>query len=145
MDPGTGSQQRLTSGQDTRSARCGESRTAGAGGGSRETTGGDIGTAPAGLPHSADRRGGREQPRRSRVGLVLPDGPGAVSETGRYTRETGVVTPLETTPAQTRWIRAGSRRVPAPVRAGNSCPGLHSLGWEATVKACGVAVAMPQG
>ena len=47
MDPGTGSQQRLTSGQDTRSARCGESRTAGAGGGSRETTGGDIGTAPA--------------------------------------------------------------------------------------------------
>jgi len=62
---------------------------------------------------SGDRRGGREQPRRSRVGLVLPDGPGAVSETGRYTRGTGVVTPLEPTPAQTRWIRAGSRRVPA--------------------------------
>src|SRR5580704_7204239 len=57
-------------------------------------------------------RGGREQPRRSRFGLVLPDGPGAVSETGRYTRETGVVAPLEATPAQTRWIRAGSRRVP---------------------------------
>jgi hypothetical protein len=51
MDPDTDSQQQLTSGQDTRSARCGESRTAGAGGGSRETTGGDIGTAPAGLPH----------------------------------------------------------------------------------------------
>ena len=29
--------------------------------------------------------------------------------------------------------------------AGNSCPGLGSLGWEATVKDCGVAVAMPQG
>ena len=28
---------------------------------------------------------------------------------------------------------------------GNSCPGLGSLGWEATVKDCGVAVAMPQG
>jgi len=94
---------------------------------------------------SGDRRGGREQPRQSRVGLVLPDGPGAVSETGRYTRGTGVVTPLEATPAQTRWIRAGSRRVPAPVGAGNSCPGLHRLGWEVTVNACGVAVAMPQG
>ena len=28
---------------------------------------------------------------------------------------------------------------------GNSGPGLGSLGWEATVKDCGVAVAMPQG
>ena len=95
MDPDTGSQQQLTSGQDTRSARCGESRTAGAGGGSRETTGGDTGTAPAGLPHAGGRRGGREQPRQSRVGPVLPDGPGAVSETGRYTRGTGFVTPLD--------------------------------------------------
>ena len=47
MDPGTSSrQQQLTSGKDTRSARCGESRTAGAGEGSRETTGGDTGTRP---------------------------------------------------------------------------------------------------
>ena len=53
MDPETSSRgyQRLTSGKDTGSARCGESRTPGAGGGSRETTGGDTGTAPAGLPH----------------------------------------------------------------------------------------------
>jgi hypothetical protein len=29
--------------------------------------------------------------------------------------------------------------------AGNSRPGLRSLGWEATVKVGGVAVAMPQG
>jgi hypothetical protein len=29
--------------------------------------------------------------------------------------------------------------------AGNSRPGLRSLGWEATVKDCGLAVAMPQG
>ena len=34
---------------------------------------------------SAGRRGGREQPRQSRVVPVLPDGTGAVSETGRYT------------------------------------------------------------
>jgi hypothetical protein len=51
MDPDAGSHQRLISGQDTQSARCGESRTAGAGGGLRETTGSDVGTAPAGLPH----------------------------------------------------------------------------------------------
>ena len=58
MDPETRGRhhQRLTSGQDTRSARCGESRTPGAGGGPRETTGGDTGTAPAGLPH--DRAAG---------------------------------------------------------------------------------------
>ena len=54
MDPGTGSRRhrQLTSGQDTWSARCGESRTAGAEGGLRETTGGNTGTAPAGLPYT---------------------------------------------------------------------------------------------
>jgi hypothetical protein len=59
MVPETSSRgyQRLTSGKDTGSARCGESRTPGAGGGSRETTGGNTGTAPVGLPHHllADR------------------------------------------------------------------------------------------
>jgi len=30
-------------------------------------------------------------------------------------------------------------------RAGNSCPGLRSLGWEAMAKVCGVAMARPQG
>src|SRR2546426_376366 len=109
MDPDTGSSphQQLTSGKDTGSARCGEGRTAGAGGGLRETTGGNTDTAPAGLPHATGRWGGREQPRQSRAGSVLPDGPGAVSETGRYTRGTGAVTPLEHVPAQIRWIRAG--------------------------------------
>jgi hypothetical protein len=63
---------------------------------------------------TGDRRGGWEQPRQSRVGPVLPDRPGVVSETGRYTRETGVVTPLEGPPALTRWIRAGSRCAPTP-------------------------------
>ena len=62
---------------------------------------------------SGDRRGGREQPRRSCVGPELPDGSGAVSETGRYMRRTGYVTPLDSSPALTRWIRAGSRRAPA--------------------------------
>jgi hypothetical protein len=53
MDPETHSRhhQRLTSGKDAWSARCGESRTPGAGGGPRETTGGNTGTAPASLPH----------------------------------------------------------------------------------------------
>ena len=47
----TGSHHKLTSGQGTRRARCGESRTPGSGGGSRETTGCNTGTAPGGLPH----------------------------------------------------------------------------------------------
>jgi len=47
MDPGTSSRhQQLTSGNDTRSARCLERGTPGAGGGPRETTGGNTGTRP---------------------------------------------------------------------------------------------------
>ena len=51
MDPETSSRRsthnrRLTSGQGTRSARCGESRTPGAGRRPRETPGGNTGTAP---------------------------------------------------------------------------------------------------
>ena len=50
MDPNTASRphQRLTSGQDTWSARCGESRTPGAGGACGKRAGGNTGTAPAG-------------------------------------------------------------------------------------------------
>jgi hypothetical protein len=58
------------------------------------------------------RRGRWEQPRQSRAGSILPGEPGAVSETGRYTRGTGVVTPLNVGPAQIRWIWAGKRCVP---------------------------------
>jgi hypothetical protein len=29
--------------------------------------------------------------------------------------------------------------------AGNFCPGIGGLGWEAMVKGCGVAMARPQG
>ena len=67
MDPGTGSRRhkQLTSGQDTWSARCGESRTAGAEGGLRETTGGNTGTAPAGLPYNM-------RPRSSRAKTPIP-------------------------------------------------------------------------
>ena len=75
-----------------------------------------------GLPHAGDRRGGWEQPRQSRAGPVLPDGPGAVSETGRYTRGTGYVTPLDSSPALTRWIWAGSRCAPA-FHDGRGTPG----------------------
>jgi hypothetical protein len=40
----------------------------------------------------------------------------------------------------------GSGAHPSPHHgAGNSCPGLSSLGWEAVVKDCGTAMAMPQG
>ena len=47
MDPGTSSRhQRLTSGQDTWSARCAERCTPGAGGDLRKRPGGNTGTAP---------------------------------------------------------------------------------------------------
>jgi hypothetical protein len=82
-----------------------------------------------------DRRGWWEQPRQSWVGPGLPDGPGPVSETGRYTRGTGVVTPLQATPALIRWMWAGSRCRPAPhfgrETSGSVCslgPGGHGEG-----------------
>jgi len=62
---------------------------------------------------SGVRRGRWEQPRQSRVAPVLPDGPGSVSKTGRYTRGTGVVTPLDVPPAPIRWMWAGTRCAPA--------------------------------
>jgi transposase len=71
------------------------------------------------------RRERREQPRQSRDGPALPDGPGTVSETGRYTRETGVVTPLEVAPARTRWIWAVFAVRTCPLMwVGNSWSGL---------------------
>ena len=75
MDPGTGSRRhrQLTSGQDTWSARCGESRTAGAEGGLRETTGGNTGTAPAGLPYDMPQFPG-PRPERPRPERLRPDG-----------------------------------------------------------------------
>src|SRR5215218_279827 len=52
MDPEPGSRhQRLTSGQDTWSARCPERGTPGAGGGPGKRIGGNTDTAPVGLPH----------------------------------------------------------------------------------------------
>jgi len=76
-----------------------------------------------------DRRGRWEQPRQSRVGAALPDGSGLVCETGRYTRGTGVVTRLQTTPAATRWTWAGWRCRPAPRVFGRRTPGLVLLVW----------------
>ena len=77
---------------------------------------------------SGGHRGGREQPRQSRVGLALPDESGAVSETERYTRGTGVVTPLDRIPARTRWIWAGLRRVPAR-HGGRGTPDRVCFAW----------------
>jgi hypothetical protein len=91
------------------------------------------------------RWGWWEQPRQSWAGPGLPDGSGPVSETGRYTRGTGVVTPLQATPALIRWMWAGSRCRPAE-QLGGELPVRHALRVrEATVKVYGVAVAMPQG
>src|SRR6266851_1843364 len=83
------------------------------------------------------RREGQEQPRQSRVGPVLPDGPGAVSEAGRYTRGTGYVTPLDSSPALTRWIWAGSRCAPA-FHDGRGTPGpVSSAGvWRPWRRVC---------
>ena len=72
--------------------------------------------------------GGWEQPRQSWVGSVLPDGPGPVSETGRYTRGTGAFTPLQATPALIRRMWAGWRCVPAP-HFGRGTPGSVLLAW----------------
>src|SRR6478735_4484679 len=60
-----------------------------------------------------------------------PTGSGPVSETERYTRGTGVVTPLDTWPALTRWMWAGVRCAPAvPV-----IPGWWAtLGWVCCVQ-----------
>src|ERR1039458_6305199 len=74
----------------------------------RRSGGGKLEAAETG-----GRRGGWEQPRQSRVGSVLPDGPGAVSETGRYTQGTGVVTPLDppasSNPVDSGWMAARTR------------------------------------
>ena len=56
------------------------------------------------------------------------------------------VTPLDQPPALTRWIWAGSRCAPALDEGGELLVGSSIVsGREATVKVCGVAVAMPQG
>jgi hypothetical protein len=79
-------------------------------------------------------------------GLALPDGSGPVNETGRYTRGTGVVTPLDFLPAPNPVDMGWSAVRPCPpFRAGNFWSGIDSLGWEVTVKDYGVAVARPQG
>src|SRR5258707_953076 len=74
----------------------------------RRSGGGKLGEGRAG-----GRRGGRGQPPQRRGGSVLPDEPGAVSETGRYTQGTGVVTPLEplasSNPVDSGWMAVRTR------------------------------------
>jgi hypothetical protein len=97
---------------------------------------------------SGGRRGGWEQPRQSRVGLALPDGPGPVSETGRYTRETGVDTSRNLDQLQSGGYGLGSGAHPSSsllVVMGNSRLGSTGLGREVMVKVYGVAMTMLQG
>ncbi|QIZ37056.1 hypothetical protein FDZ84_23415 [Saccharopolyspora sp. ASAGF58] len=95
---------------------------------------------------SGDRRGGWEHPRQSRVGSGLPDGPGVVSKTGRYTRGTGFVTPLNHVPALTRWIRAGLWCELAS-HCGRGTSGRVFDAWSGRLRRIvyGVTAAMPQG
>ena len=77
------------------------------------------GTGQSESPDCLGRTFCRRGPPHDEVGSGLPDGPGPVSETERYTRGTGVVTPLDIWPALTRWMWAGVRCAPAvPVVSG---------------------------
>jgi hypothetical protein len=68
----------------------------------------------------------------SQVGPVLPDGPGLVSETRRYTRETGVVTPLDrstsSNPVDVGWGAARTRLSVGMPAAGELPAGYEWLG-----------------
>ena len=88
-----------------------------------------------------DGQKGREQPRQSRAGLAPPDGPGAVSKTGRYKRGSGVVAPLDVPPAQTPRIWVGVRRAPALHEGGELLsrflgPGMGGHGELAAASPC---------
>jgi putative transposase len=69
----TDSHHRLTSGQDTWSARCGESRTSGAGGDPRETGGSNADTAPEDLPHRERGQAGERRTQAVRPAMIKPE------------------------------------------------------------------------
>jgi hypothetical protein len=95
-----------------------------------------------GQPGPGDAGEGGKQPRQRQDVPVLPDGAGLASEAGRCTRGTGVVklhkARASSNPVDSGWFAVRTR----PPIAGRGTPGLVILaGREATVKACGVAVA----
>jgi hypothetical protein len=95
-----------------------------------------------GQPGPGDAREGGKQPRQRQDVPVLPDGAGLASEAGRCTRGTGALklhkARASSNPVDMGWFAARTR----PPIAGRGTPGLVILaGREATVKACGVAVA----
>jgi hypothetical protein len=95
-----------------------------------------------GQPGPGDAGEGGKQPRQRQDVPVLPDGAGLASEAGRCTRGTGVVklhkARASSNPVDMGWFAVRTR----PPIAGRGTPGLVILaGREATVKACGVAVA----
>jgi hypothetical protein len=110
-----------------------------------------LAVVAAGLKLAAAEATGRwrrwEQPRRSRDGLVLPDGSGLVSETGRHTRGTGVEASSEVCQLEPggSGLVGGAHPIVVCGWLGNFREGAMGLAWEATVKVYGVAVTMPQG
>ena len=72
---------------------------------------------------------------------------GSASVTERSTRGTSVTTSLKGSPAPIWWMWAGCGAHPSGrlVGVGNLRVGMWMFAREATVKCCGVAVAMPQG
>jgi len=94
------------------------------------------------------RWSGWEQPRQTRGGPVLPDGPGSGSETGRHTRGTGVwglFTYDQLQPGGYGLVRGAHPAVCREWTVGELLGGSWLLAWEVTVKVYGVAVTMPQG
>jgi hypothetical protein len=98
-----------------------------------------------GQPEPRDVGEGGKQPRQRRDGAVLPDGPGPASKAGRRTRGTSVLTPLKS-PASSNPVDSGWSAMRTDILG---CwelrGGFRSLSSEATVKACGVTVAISQG
>jgi hypothetical protein len=97
----------------------------------------------------SDLRSGREdgkQPRQSQDGLVSPDRPGLVRETGRCTRGTRVLKPLKRAHQLQTWrIWAGLRCASTGVAEWRTPWRPVNAKGEAMVNARGVAMARPQG
>ena len=92
------------------------------------------------------RRGGWEQPRQSRVGPSTAGWVGPGERDGKvYERNRccyASSSNASSNPVDRGWLAVRIRFVSG---VENSWSGIARMGWEATVKVYGVAVAMPQG
>ena len=147
MDPDTGSRphQRLTSGQDTWSARCGENRTPGAGGARGKRTGGNTSTAPAGYltpgvagegGSSLDNVGTGRYCQTGRVRLARSEGVTRVNQWLKPRNGASGSNLADMGRDAVRDLILGGGSTPEPVLAD---------GEEAALKACGVGAAMLPG